>query len=168
MGDLIRAALDLGAQRLLIGLGGSATNDAGAGMLRALGARFLDADGTPLARGGAALGELDRVDLSGLDPRLVALDVQVACDVDNPLTGPGGASAVFGPQKGADGEAVSELDAALTRWADVVETTLPVRARPGVSEPPSSPSSRPVSIPGRPSSWRPPGYAGSSPAPTCV
>ena len=121
VGDLVRAALDLGARTLLVGLGGSATNDAGAGMLAQLGARFLDADGAELPDGGAALNRLASVDLSGLDPRLADVDIRVACDVDNPLTGPRGASAVFGPQKGADAAAVDILDSALANWADIVE-----------------------------------------------
>ena len=133
VGELIRHALDAGARRLLIGLGGSATNDAGTGMLSALGARFLDATGTELAPGGAALAGLARVDLDGLDPRLAECTIELACDVDNPLLGRRGASAVFGPQKGADAAAVAELDAALARWADVVEPTVgrPVRDLPG-------------------------------------
>lgn len=133
VGDLVRAALDLGATTLLVGLGGSATNDAGAGMLSALGARFLDADGAVLPDGGAALVDLAAVDLTGLDPRLAGVEVRVACDVDNPLVGPRGASAVFGPQKGADAAAVALLDRALTRWADVVEPAVgrSVRDVPG-------------------------------------
>jgi glycerate kinase len=98
VGELIRHALDSGARRFLIGLGGSATNDAGAGMATALGAVFLDADGEPLPPGGAALARLARVDLAGLDARLAGCSIELACDVDNPLLGPSGASAVFGPQ----------------------------------------------------------------------
>src|SRR5205823_14336342 len=100
-GELIRAAVDAGARRIIVGLGGSATNDGGAGMARALGVRFLDASGRDLPEGGAALAQLDRIDLSGLDGRLARSEIIVACDVDNPLTGPRGASAVYGPQKGA-------------------------------------------------------------------
>ncbi|CAD5377908.1 glycerate kinase II [Pseudomonas sp. OF001] len=123
-GELIRAALEAGATRIVLGFGGSATNDAGSGMLRALGARFEDAAGQPLAPGGAALAQLARIDLSGLDPRLTQVDFEVACDVDNPLCGPRGASQVFGPQKGATPEQVRQLDAALARFADVCAQTL--------------------------------------------
>lgn len=129
VGAMVLDALDRGARRLIIGLGGSATNDAGAGLMTALGARFLDADGLELPPGGAALGELSRVELSGLDPRLAELEVQVACDVENALLGPRGCSAVFGPQKGATVSEVHLLDAALTRWADVVEPLLGRRVR---------------------------------------
>jgi glycerate kinase len=123
-GELIRAALEAGAERIVLGFGGSATNDGGSGMLRALGARFEDAAGQPLAPGGAALAQLARIDLSGLDPRLTQVDFEVACDVDNPLCGPRGASQVFGPQKGATPEQVRPLDAALARFADVCAQTL--------------------------------------------
>ncbi|THG72242.1 glycerate kinase [Pseudomonas sp. A-1] len=123
-GELIRAALEAGAERIVLGFGGSATNDGGSGMLRALGARFEDAAGQPLAPGGAALAQLARIDLSGLDPRLTQVDFEVACDVDNPLCGPRGASQVFGPQKGATPEQVRQLDAALARFADVCAQTL--------------------------------------------
>ncbi len=116
-GELIRAALDAGLRRIIIGIGGSATNDGGAGMARALGALFLAADGTQLPDGGAALAELASIDLAGLDPRLQQTEITVACDVDNPLCGPRGASAVFGPQKGATPQVVAELDAALANFA---------------------------------------------------
>ncbi|MDF9434733.1 glycerate kinase [Chromohalobacter israelensis] len=118
VGELIRAALDTGAERLILTLGGSATNDAGAGMLEALGARLLDNEGHPLPPGGAALASLARLDLSGLDPRLASLAVDTAVDVDNPLLGERGASAVFGPQKGATPEDVARLDAALAHFAE--------------------------------------------------
>jgi glycerate kinase len=118
-GELIKAALDAGLNRIIIGIGGSATNDGGAGMARALGARFLDADGLDLPQGGGALVRLARIDLAGLDPRLASADLLVACDVDNPLAGPRGASAIYGPQKGATPEMVVELDAALSRFAGV-------------------------------------------------
>lgn len=133
VGHLVRHALDAGARRFLIGLGGSAVNDAGAGMLAELGVRFLDRRGRELPAGGAALARLHRIELDGLDPRLAECAVELACDVDNPLLGPSGASRVFGPQKGADSEAVAELDAALARWADVVEKALGlgVRDTPG-------------------------------------
>lgn len=123
-GELILAALDAGAERIVLGFGGSATNDAGSGMLRALGARFEDAEGRPLPPGGAALAQLARIDLSGLDPRLAQVDFEVACDVDNPLCGPRGAAQVFGPQKGATPEQVRALDAALGHFADVCAATL--------------------------------------------
>jgi len=124
VGELIRAALDAGAERLLLTLGGSATNDGGAGMLAALGARLLDGNGGDLPPGGAALAELAELDLSGLDPRLADLRVEAAVDVDNPLLGARGASAVFGPQKGATPEEVARLDAALARFADVTAAAL--------------------------------------------
>ncbi|WIX33377.1 glycerate kinase [Salinicola sp. JS01] len=118
VGELILAALDAGARHLVLTLGGSATNDAGAGMLVALGARLLDEDGQPLPAGGAALAALATLDLAGLDPRLAQLTVQTAVDVDNPLLGPRGASAIFGPQKGASDADVESLDAALAHFAD--------------------------------------------------
>ncbi|HVP66245.1 MAG TPA: glycerate kinase [Anaeromyxobacteraceae bacterium] len=118
-GELVRATLDAGLSSLIIGIGGSATNDGGAGMARALGARFLDADGREIPEGGAALARLARIDLDGLDPRVAASTMVVACDVDNPLTGPRGASAVYGPQKGATPEVVAELDRALGVFASV-------------------------------------------------
>jgi glycerate kinase len=116
-GELICAALEAGARRILVGIGGSATNDGGAGMAQALGARLLDADGRDLPPGGAALARLARIDVSGLDPRLAAVEVIAACDVTNPLCGPRGASAVYGPQKGATPAMVAELDAALAHYA---------------------------------------------------
>lgn len=128
VGRLIAAALDAGARRLVIGLGGSATNDGGAGMLSELGVRFLGWDGAALATHPGALAGLARVDAAGLDPRLAGVEVRVACDVDNPLLGARGASAVFGPQKGATPALVEELDAILGRLAqasghaDVAET----------------------------------------------
>ncbi len=118
-GELMKAALDTGLRKLVIGIGGSATNDGGTGMARALGVRFLDAEGRDLPEGGAALARLARVDHSGLDPRLAESALLVACDVDNPLCGPRGASAVYGPQKGATPEMVAELDAALGVFAKV-------------------------------------------------
>ena len=122
-GDLIRAALDAGARRVTIGLGGSATNDGGAGLLAALGVRFLDASGAELPAGGASLASLARIDASELDPRLAEASVVVASDVTNPLCGPRGASATYGPQKGADAETVSELDAALATFGRAVEAS---------------------------------------------
>jgi glycerate kinase len=115
----MKAALDAGLRRLVVGIGGSATNDGGSGMARALGVRFLDAGGRDLPEGGAALARLARIDLSGLDPRLAEASILVACDVDNPLCGPRGASAVYGPQKGATPEMVAELDDALAVMAAV-------------------------------------------------
>lgn len=123
-GELIRAALDAGARHLIIGLGGSATVDGGAGMLQALGARLLDAAGAPIGPGGGALPALARIDLAGLDPRLAECTLTVACDVDNPLTGPRGAAAVFGPQKGATPDMVAALDAALAHLAAVIRRDL--------------------------------------------
>jgi len=124
VGQLIRSALDRGAEELLIGLGGSATNDGGAGMLSALGASFVDVDGTPLEPGGAALRRLDHIDTSGLDPRLRDIRIRVASDVTAPLLGPTGASAVFGPQKGATPADVEVLEAGLTQLASVCRKTL--------------------------------------------
>lgn len=115
LGELMLAALDAGATRLVVGIGGSSTNEGGAGMLAALGVRFLDSDGTELPPTPAGLRTLARVDASGLDARLAAVEVEVACDVTNPLLGPTGASAVYGPQKGATPEMVTELDAILAR-----------------------------------------------------
>jgi glycerate 2-kinase len=116
-GELVRAALDLGCTQVVLGLGGSACTDGGAGMAQALGARLLDAAGGELPLGGAALAGLDRVDLSGFDPRVADTEFVVASDVDNPLLGPHGAAAVYGPQKGASPREVALLDAALARWA---------------------------------------------------
>ncbi|SDS68209.1 glycerate kinase [Halopseudomonas sabulinigri] len=133
-GELILAALDAGARRLVLGLGGSATNDGGAGLLQALGVRFLGADGNELPAGGAELQQLQHIDLTGLDTRLARLEVMVAADVDNPLCGPQGASAIFGPQKGASEQQVAQLDQALAHFADVMSATLgeDVRHCPGV------------------------------------
>lgn len=125
-GELIRAGLDAGVRHLILGIGGSATNDAGAGMLQALGVRLLDAEGRDLAPGGGALAGLARIDCTGLDARLAACRIEVACDVDNPLIGSRGASAVFGPQKGATPDMVSRLDASLAHFADIVERDLGV------------------------------------------
>ena len=116
-GELIHAALDAGLRHFVIGLGGSATNDAGVGALRALGLRCLDAEGSDLPEGGAALASLARIDTAGLDPRWLASDIQVACDVTSPLCGPHGAAAIFAPQKGATPEQVVQLDQALARFA---------------------------------------------------
>ena len=133
VGDLIVEAIDAGQSKFIIGIGGSATNDGGAGMMQALGASLLDSAGRELGPGGAALANLDRIDVSDLDERVRSTSVVVACDVNNPLCGPTGASAVFGPQKGATPEIVAELDAALSHFADVLERDLgaDVRDRAG-------------------------------------
>lgn len=123
-GEIIREALDKGFTRIIVGLGGSATNDAGAGMASALGVRFLDAQDKVLPRGGAALARLARIDVSNLDPRLKEVTITGATDVTNPLCGPAGASAVYGPQKGASPETVAELDAALANFARVAHRDL--------------------------------------------
>lgn len=132
-GELIRAALDRGARRIVIGIGGSATVDGGVGMAEALGARFLDAHGRRLEPGGGALVRLERIDLASLDPRVRQTELLVACDVSNPLYGPDGAACVFGPQKGATPEMVAVLDAGLRRLADVIRRDLgvDVSALPG-------------------------------------
>ena len=125
-GELIRAALDAGARRFILGIGGSAPNDGGAGMVQALGARLLDLEGRELDGSGGDLARLERIDVSALDPRLAECRIEVACDVDNPLTGARGASAVFGPQKGATPEMVQALDANLARLARIVGRDLGV------------------------------------------
>lgn len=117
-GELIRQALDAGAQKLILGIGGSCTNDGGAGMLEALGVKFLDNKGQNIGLGGGCLADLGKIDVSGLDPRLLNTEVIVACDVINPLCGPEGASAVYGPQKGATSEMVSMLDNNLSHYSD--------------------------------------------------
>ncbi|MFJ9151929.1 glycerate kinase [Streptomyces sp. NPDC102270] len=127
-GELLRAALDAGARTIVFGVGGSATTDGGAGMLSALGARFLDADGEPVAPGGEGLADLASADLSGLDPRLAAVEFILASDVDNPLTGPKGAPAVYGPQKGASPDDVEALDGALAHYAKVLEEAVGAKA----------------------------------------
>src|SRR5664279_2682385 len=119
-GEVIAAALDAGCRRIVLGIGGSASTDGGAGLVSALGGRLLDAGGGEIANGGAALEHIERLDLSGLHPRLADAEIVVACDVDNPLTGPHGAAAVYGAQKGASPDDVGRLDGALGRWADVV------------------------------------------------
>ncbi|HET7677874.1 MAG TPA: glycerate kinase [Candidatus Limnocylindrales bacterium] len=120
-GQVLAAAIGLGIRELVLGLGGSATTDGGSGLLRALGARFLDADGSELPPGGAALAQLARVDLSGLSPTLAEVHLTVASDVTNPLLGERGAAATYGPQKGANEAQVAQLDAALARYADRLE-----------------------------------------------
>lgn len=118
-GELILAALNYGLRKIIVGIGGSATNDGGAGMARALGIRFLGANGRDLPEGGGALAQLAKIDIAGLDPRIAQTELIVACDVDNPLCGPRGASAVFGPQKGATPAIVAELDSALAHFAQI-------------------------------------------------
>jgi glycerate kinase len=122
-GELIKAALDRGIRKLIIGIGGSATNDGGMGMACALGVRFLDAVGNSLPSGGAALQQLVTIDVSQIDVRLAETPIVVACDVDNPLCGPRGASAIYGPQKGATREMIAELDAALAKFAAIAKNT---------------------------------------------
>lgn len=123
-GELISAALDKGLRRIILGIGGSATNDGGVGMLQALGAKFVDKTGKSLSFGGAALADLAQIDMSGLDPRLQETRIEVACDVDNPLCGEHGASAVFGAQKGATKADIQRLDAALRHFAEQVQAQL--------------------------------------------
>ena len=132
-GELIRAALDLGVRRIVVGLGGSATTDGGLGLARALGVRALDAEGNELAGVGADLARVARIDLSGRDPRLEDVVIEVACDVRNPFHGPDGAARVYGPQKGAGPAAVERLDAGLARLAEVVRdaTGVDLQALPG-------------------------------------
>ena len=123
-GEIIKESLDRGYTRIIVGLGGSATNDGGAGMAAALGAKFLDSGGQPLPPGGAALARLDRIDIAGLHPGLAGATIIGATDVTNPLCGPEGASAIYGPQKGASPQVVAELDAALANFARVVRRDL--------------------------------------------
>ena len=129
VGELILAALDAGARRFIVGVGGSATNDGGAGMAQALGASLRDAEGRELGHGGAALASVAEIDVSLLDARLCASTVLVACDVDNPLCGPEGASHVYGPQKGATAAQAAELDASLARYAAALRAALGVDLR---------------------------------------
>jgi glycerate kinase len=131
VGELLRAALDRGARRVVVGVGGSATTDGGAGLVAALGARLLDAAGAELPLGGGALLRATRLDLSQLDPRLRGCRIEVAVDVRSPLLGVRGAAAVFGPQKGASTAEVAELERALARWVEVVRDAIgPPTARP--------------------------------------
>lgn len=125
-GELLLAAIDAGASRVILGIGGSATNDGGAGLAQTLGYALLDRDGIDLEPGGGPLRRLDRIETAGRDPRLRGVEIAVACDVDNPLCGPRGASAIFGPQKGATPEMVAELDAALVHFAAIMERDLGV------------------------------------------
>lgn len=128
-GELILAALESGCRKLIIGIGGSATNDGGAGMAQALGARLLDSTGAELPSGGAALANLEHIDVTNLDPRLADCEVLIASDVSNPLCGAHGASAVYGPQKGATPEMVTRLDAALAHYADVIQRDLGIKVK---------------------------------------
>lgn len=132
-GQLLAAALDTGCRRIILGIGGSATNDGGAGMVMALGARLLDEQGELIPLGAAGLERLHRIDASGLDPRLNEVEIVVASDVDNPLTGPEGATYVFGPQKGVKPHQLPRLDAALARFGDIIARDLgvDVAQRPG-------------------------------------
>jgi glycerate kinase len=130
-GDLVRAALDAGCGTVVLGVGGSACTDGGAGLLAALGVRFLDAAGRDLPDGGGALAQLDRVDLIGLDPRVKAARVVLASDVDNPLLGPVGAAALYGPQKGASPAGLRTLEAGLGRLVDALAAVLGPAARTG-------------------------------------
>jgi glycerate kinase len=132
-GEQLRVALDLGAERIIVGVGGSATNDGAMGLARALGVRFLDAAGDELAGTGADLARVCAIDSSGRDPRLGAVEILVACDVTNAFCGPAGAAVVFGPQKGADAAAVARLDAGLANFAEVIAdaTGVDVTAVPG-------------------------------------
>ncbi|MBR9874801.1 MAG: glycerate kinase [Vibrionaceae bacterium] len=132
-GELIAAVLDKGVEHIIVGIGGSATNDGGLGMAQALGIRLLDETGESLGFGGGELSKLHSIDTSGLDPRLAQVRLEVACDVDNPLCGPQGASQVFGPQKGATPEMVEQLDRNLVHYSRIIETQLGQDAlnRPG-------------------------------------
>ena len=123
-GQLIKACLDKGVKKLLIGIGGSATNDGGAGFIQALGGRLLDENGDDLSYGGGALAKLHTIDLSNLDERLKYVSVEVACDVNNPLCGKEGASYVFGPQNGATREMIEILDQNLSHYAEVIKEQL--------------------------------------------
>jgi len=133
VGELILAALDKGAQRILLGIGGSATTDGGMGMAKALGVVFRDAQGSILEANGYRLSEIAEIDTTGLDTRLGAVQIQVICDVDNPLLGARGAATVFAPQKGADTTQVKQLEAGLTHFAEVLDSSLgkDVRNTPG-------------------------------------
>ena len=121
-GELIKAALDRGVKKIILGIGGSATNDGGVGMLQALGIRFLNAQQQEIGFGGEQLAFISQIDLSALDPRLAQVEIEVACDVNNPLCGEYGASAIFGPQKGATAAMVEQLDKALAHFAQVVKS----------------------------------------------
>lgn len=123
-GELIHSALDHGVKHCIIGIGGSATNDGGAGMMQALGAKLLTKEGQSIGQGGGELEKLHHIDISGLDPRVKTCRFEVACDVTNPLTGKDGASAIFGPQKGATPEMIEQLDGYLHHYAKVIKQDL--------------------------------------------
>ncbi len=123
-GELVKACLDKGVKKIILGIGGSATNDGGAGFAQALGVKFIDASGKDLPFGGATLLSLDKIDISGIDPRLKEVEIEVACDVTNPLCGQTGASYVFGHQKGADKEMIEILDKALENYACIIKRDL--------------------------------------------
>ena len=129
VGELILAALEQDAQRIVLGIGGSATNDGGMGMAQALGAVFLDNQGKPLEPGGDSLIDIAAIDTTGLDPRLKQVNIQVICDVDNPLLGDRGAARVFGPQKGATPQQVEELEAGMEHLVDVLDAQLDIDVR---------------------------------------
>jgi glycerate kinase len=147
VGELILAAVDHGAARIVLGIGGSATTDGGAGLLQALGARLTDDAGHELAPGGAALTRLASLDLSDMTD-LSGIEVEVASDVDNPLLGPSGAAAVYGPQKGASPQDVAVLEAGLARWADVAEATAPEATGPEATAPEAGPGAPVRDAPG--------------------
>ena len=126
LGDLIHDALEEKVEKILIGIGGSATNDGGAGMIQSLGGKLLDRDGKQIPYGGEGLGELQSIDLSELDERLYDVEIEVACDVTNPFTGPDGATYVYGPQKGADEEQVEQLENNLKHFAEIIRTQLDI------------------------------------------
>lgn len=128
-GQLIKDALDKGCKKIIIGIGGSATNDGGVGMVSALGARFLDRNGRPINNGGGSLNELYQIDLNEFDSRLKTCEVVVACDVSNQLTGENGASYVYGEQKGANPKMLQLLDQNLTHYANVLKSTLNIEIR---------------------------------------
>lgn len=134
LGEMIKLVLESGYRSFILGIGGSATNDAGSGMAQALGIRLLDRKGSDLPFGGGALSELSRIDMEGIDPRICESEFSVACDVNNPLTGPEGASAVYGPQKGATPAVVSQLDEALAHFAEIVRRDI----GPNISDIPGS------------------------------
>ncbi|MEW9094220.1 MAG: glycerate kinase [Clostridiaceae bacterium] len=126
-GELIKAALDKGVKSILVCIGGSATNDGGAGMIQALGARLLDSEGKEIGFGGGELHKIKNIDLSSLDKRIENISIEVACDVNNPLLGERGASRIFGPQKGADKETVEILEENMTHYAKVIEEELGIK-----------------------------------------
>ena len=153
VGEMLLDALDRGYRRMIIGIGGSATNDCGIGMLLALGCRFFDDAGQEVAGYGRDVGRIARIDASGLDPRLAGCEIQVACDVNNPLCGPNGASAVFGPQKGATPEIVRQMDAGALRFSQVVKEATGIDAADAAGA--GAAGGAPGWAPASPSSWTP-------------